>query len=125
MNQTTNGTRETKVCSKCLRDWPLSWFRRRKRDSERRHTHCRWCRWCYRQYFRRRREAERLKKINPTAKRLTKQSDAEILGSVTTDLVRRFGGLDAFCRQFKAGCDAASAAAIPRRPCATARSSST
>jgi hypothetical protein len=103
MIQTTTPI-ETKTCTNCWQDKPITEFRRRRRDTEKRHNQCREC---FAEYMRQYRARATQDSIARFVRELSRSETRP--GTMTVmcaRMIRRFGGVDRFAAAWKNHFDA-------------------
>ena len=95
----------TKVCTDCLRQKPLTAFRRRYRDSDKRHNQCRDC---FAKYMRYHRAVKRGKQIRSFVAQAKTISNRDVLTAMCAHMAQRFGGVGALAAKWAAHIRAAS-----------------
>ena len=97
----------TKVCTDCLQERPLTEFRRRYRDSDKRHNQCRGC---FAKYMRYLRAVKRGKLIRKFVAEVKTASNRDVLTAMCVRMAQRLGGVDALCAGWVAHLHAAAEA---------------
>jgi hypothetical protein len=88
----------TKTCSICAAERPLAAFRRRRRDSERRHSECNLCRSLA---DRQRRADKKARAVRAWATEMNQFADSiGVLGQCCHAVIQRVGGVQAFAALF-------------------------
>jgi hypothetical protein len=111
--------RETRMCSRCKRHFPIGAFRLRRRGSDSRHHICRLC---HNQSLRDRRRQRRRTKIHEftsNAQQVYYKGGPNALHALVAETAREFGGISQLARTWKEAIDAAIAAG---RHCSVLRS---
>ena len=97
----------TKVCTDCLQEKPLTAFRRRYRDSDKRHNQCNEC---FARYMRYLRAVKRGKQIRRFVAEVKTASNRDVLAAMCARMAQRLGGVDALCAGWVAHLHAAAKA---------------
>ena len=99
---------DAKTCTTCLRERPISEFRRRLRNSEHRHTVCREC---YNAEQRERQKARRGRRVCTYVKEIVAaKRDANRVVALTSSLFRELQGVEAVVSSLAGAIDDAHAA---------------
>jgi hypothetical protein len=95
---------ETRTCTNCWEEKPITDFRRRRRGTEKRHGQCRAC---YNAYMREHRAARRHRVVAKLARRVnSNRTNLNRIAAPCNATFRRFGGVGGFCDQWTAHLDA-------------------
>jgi len=89
----------TKVCTDCLQEKPLSAFRRRHRDKDKRHNQCRDC---FARYMRYLRAVKRGKLTRAFVAKAKATTNLGVLTALCERMAQRFGGVDALAAELVA-----------------------